>query len=134
MCCLCCVDNFSLCARTGSVYNVLPVFVLTTLLSMRDRKCVELVACAAKVTLERKVEQLEKDHQELLNENLRITEDSHNLNNDLRKQLASLRLELQEALLLREAAAAEQAKAQQALQQQVELASEVSHYTGPQSA
>ena len=33
----------------------------------------------AKAALEKRVEQLEKDHQELLNENIRITEDSHSL-------------------------------------------------------
>jgi hypothetical protein len=71
------------------------------------------------------VEQLEKDHQELLNENIRMTEDSHNLNNDLRKQLVSLRHELQEAVQMREAAVAQQSQAQQSLQQQVQLASEV---------
>ena len=46
-------------------------------------------------------------------------------NNDLRKQLASLRHELQEAIQMRETAVADQTKAQQALQQQVELAAEV---------
>ena len=46
-------------------------------------------------------------------------------NNDLRKQLASLRHELQEVIQMRETAVADQTKAQQALQQQVELAAEV---------
>ena len=46
-------------------------------------------------------------------------------NNDLRKQLASLRHELQEAIQMRETAVADQTKAQQALQKQVELAAEV---------
>jgi len=46
-------------------------------------------------------------------------------NNDLRKQLASLRHELQEALQTRESALAKQTAAQQALQKQVELAAEV---------
>ena len=38
-----------------------------------------LLLLSAKVALEKRVEQLEKDHQELLNENIRITEDSHSL-------------------------------------------------------
>ena len=41
--------------------------------------CACLFSPPAKAALEKRVEQLEKDHQELLNENIRITEDSHSL-------------------------------------------------------
>ena len=79
----------------------------------------------AKAAIESRMEQLEKDHQELLNENISITENSQSLNNDLRKQLASLRIELQEAVAMREQAMEAKKTAEDMLKNQVDLAKEV---------
>ncbi|XP_025109062.1 nucleoprotein TPR-like isoform X2 [Pomacea canaliculata] len=78
----------------------------------------------AKALLEKRVEELEEAHQKQLNENIRLAEDSHNLNNELRKQLTSLRHELQETVQMREAAVVNLEAAQKACQEQTKLASE----------
>ncbi|XP_060076894.1 nucleoprotein TPR-like [Ylistrum balloti] len=79
----------------------------------------------AKKHAEKRTEEFEKEHQDLLNENIRVSEESHKLNADLRKQLACLQNELQEAVQRREDAIAKEEKAMQEYQSQTNLASEV---------
>ncbi|KAL5021860.1 hypothetical protein ScPMuIL_001015 [Solemya velum] len=78
----------------------------------------------AKQRMVQKVEVLEKERQDLLNENIKITEESHKLNADLRKQLANIQNELQEAVQQRESAILKEETARKEFLDQVKLAAE----------
>ncbi|XP_064604367.1 nucleoprotein TPR-like [Liolophura sinensis] len=57
-----------------------------------------------KAKLDEQILNFDKERQDLMTENIRVTEESHKLNADLRKQLASLQHELEEAVERRELA------------------------------
>ncbi|KAK6990642.1 nucleoprotein TPR [Biomphalaria glabrata] len=77
-----------------------------------------------KETLAKRLELLEKDHEAALAENVRLTSESSSLHGDLRKQIASLQNELEEALSQKESAMSNCEAAQQELKQQAEIASQ----------
>ncbi|KAK6179173.1 hypothetical protein SNE40_011593 [Patella caerulea] len=79
---------------------------------------------AAKVNLEKRIEMLEKENQELNNQNIKTLEEAHNLNADLRKQLSSLQNELLDAVERRETAIATETAAKIKCEQQVQVAAE----------
>ncbi|XP_041357517.1 nucleoprotein TPR-like [Gigantopelta aegis] len=74
--------------------------------------------------LEERVEVMEKERQDLLNENIKISEESHALNADLRKQLSSLQNELQEAVEKREVAIANEESAKRDFDAQIKIVAE----------
>ncbi|XP_067679171.1 nucleoprotein TPR-like isoform X3 [Haliotis asinina] len=76
----------------------------------------------SKEQLEKRIEAMEKERQELLNENIRTSEESHSLNADLRKQLASLQNEMEEAVQRRETAIANEEAAKRDYKQQADIA------------
>ncbi|XP_064626009.1 nucleoprotein TPR-like [Lineus longissimus] len=67
---------------------------------------------------------LEKERHDLLAENIRISEESHNLNAELRRQLASIQHELEEAVKRREEAIVNEQNARTDCQAQVKVAAE----------
>ncbi|KAH9490602.1 hypothetical protein Btru_033804, partial [Bulinus truncatus] len=77
-----------------------------------------------KETLGKRLELLEKDHEAAIAENVRLTSESSSLHGDLRKQLTTLQLELEETLSQKEAAITSCEAAQQDLRKQAEIASQ----------
>ncbi|KAK3607529.1 hypothetical protein CHS0354_025782 [Potamilus streckersoni] len=71
-----------------------------------------------------RVEMLEKERQDMLNENIKITEQNHQNMAELRKQLASLQHEIQEAVERRESAISREQLAQQQCEEQSKIAAE----------
>ncbi|XP_074653725.1 nucleoprotein TPR-like isoform X2 [Tubulanus polymorphus] len=72
----------------------------------------------------REVESLDKERQDLMNENIRVTEECHKMNADLRKQLANLQSELEGAMKAREDALEKERAARADCQAQVAVAHE----------